>query len=136
MQLEQLLISLGGTDMKQSVHNMLRRVISDSLALKLSFTGRSTAGKKKEEFREKKICKCIFAAAQNVFGTAVASEDNVKTVISRWLQKAKSRVDSSKKTEEKAKKEEGVRSQLQPGLPSYPGYLNKCIGGRENEATE
>ncbi|KAF5277588.1 hypothetical protein FQR65_LT15933 [Abscondita terminalis] len=94
-----ILASTGGKDVRSLVSNMIKRVMSDSLAEQFSYSGKIINEKQKLSFGNKKICRCIHAAARKIF--ADASDEKIRGALCSWLQQAKTRKNRRTATIEK-----------------------------------
>ncbi|KAK4881485.1 hypothetical protein RN001_004804 [Aquatica leii] len=85
----QVLVSVGGNDLRSCVANMMRRLMSDSLGEMFSYSGKTINDTKKLPFSKHKLCRSVHVAARKLFKDA--TDDKIKGLMCNWLQQAKTR---------------------------------------------
>ncbi|XP_073956617.1 uncharacterized protein isoform X2 [Choristoneura fumiferana] len=83
------LAGIGGRNIRSLTTNILRRILQDEVAELYSLTGKQMKNSNKKTFLKTETCKIIFQICKKVFEDA--TENNLKEIISDWLNQAKVR---------------------------------------------
>ncbi|XP_061710576.1 uncharacterized protein LOC133520216 [Cydia pomonella] len=83
------LAGIGGRNIRSLTTNMLKRILQDEVAELYSLTGKQMKNCNKKPFLKTETCKIIFQICKKVYEDA--TEENLKEIISDWLNQAKVR---------------------------------------------
>ncbi|XP_061711516.1 uncharacterized protein LOC133520847 [Cydia pomonella] len=83
------LAGIGGRNIRSLTTNMLKRILQDEVAELYSLTGKQMKNSNKKPFLKTETCKIILQICKKVYEDA--TEENLKEIISDWLNQAKVR---------------------------------------------